>query len=303
MEQQSAATPETRAVVNFLRNGAGMKTRPGVLNGTRVDYFKGSSAVKALLSPAYKKLKGVPPAETEEDAEKVLHEIIPFAFFLRADRGPAVGSGKDAPKVVQINQMQMFKSDLHYVWLIQGSQLALRLGGLGMVALMLAGVMFPLWPPFMRLGVWYLSIGVLGLIGLFFALAIFRLIFYVITIVVARPGIWIFPNLFEDVGFVDSFIPLWAWDVAPPPKKKKSKKAVEGQSAEGATASVVKSSGAAASGNGAAPKPAAKRQAVANLPGAGPARVQAAAPPSQSNAAVAGLAGQTGSTTAMDDLN
>jgi len=40
-----------------------------------------------------------------------------------------------------------------------------------MVALMLAGVMFPLWPPIMRLGVWYLSIGMLGLIGLFFAIA------------------------------------------------------------------------------------------------------------------------------------
>lgn len=71
-----------------------------------------------------------------------------------------------------------------------------------MVAVMLAGVMFPLWPPIMRLGVWYLSIGVLGLIGLFFAIAIVRLIFYIITVIVASPGIWIFPKLFADVGFV-----------------------------------------------------------------------------------------------------
>jgi translocation protein SEC62 len=42
----------------------------------------------------------------------------------------------------------------------------------------------------------------LGLIGLFFAVAIVRLIFYVITLVVASPGIWIFPQLFADVGFV-----------------------------------------------------------------------------------------------------
>lgn len=71
-----------------------------------------------------------------------------------------------------------------------------------MVAIMLAGVMFPLWPPIMRLGVWYLSIGMLGLIGLFFAIAIVRLIFYIITVIVASPGIWIFPQLFADVGFV-----------------------------------------------------------------------------------------------------
>lgn len=71
-----------------------------------------------------------------------------------------------------------------------------------MVAVILAGVMFPLWPAFMHVGVWYLSMGVLGFIGLFFAIAVVRLIFYIITIVVASPGIWIFPKLFADVGFV-----------------------------------------------------------------------------------------------------
>jgi translocation protein SEC62 len=71
-----------------------------------------------------------------------------------------------------------------------------------MVALMLAAVMFPLWPPAMRLGVWYLSIAMLGLLGAFFGLAIIRLIFYIITVVIASPGIWIFPQLFADVGVV-----------------------------------------------------------------------------------------------------
>ncbi len=74
-----------------------------------------------------------------------------------------------------------------------------------MIVILLAGVMFPLWPVVLRLGVWYLSVAMLGLIGLFFALAIVRLIFYVITVVVASPGIWIFPKLFADVGFVSCF--------------------------------------------------------------------------------------------------
>lgn len=34
-------TAETRNVVNFLRSKSGMKIRTGVLNGKRVDYFKG----------------------------------------------------------------------------------------------------------------------------------------------------------------------------------------------------------------------------------------------------------------------
>lgn len=72
-------------------------------------------------------------------------------------------------------------------------------------------MLFPLWPLFLRQGVWYLSMGMLGLIGLFFAMAIVRLILFIITIFAAPPGLWLYPNLFEDVGFFDSFRPVWAW--------------------------------------------------------------------------------------------
>ena len=43
-------------------------------------------------------------------------------------------------------------------------------------------------------------------IGAFFGLAIARLIFYVITVVVAPPGIWIFPKRFAGVVRVASHI-------------------------------------------------------------------------------------------------
>ncbi|CCU99338.1 unnamed protein product [Malassezia sympodialis ATCC 42132] len=201
---------------------SGMKTRPGVVNGQRADYFKGSAAVKAVLSPEYKKLKNVPQVETEEEAERMLHSLLPFAFFLRVERGPAPPStSKDhaAPRPLKVIHMQMFEKDMHYVWLYEGSQLWQRLAGLGLIALLLAAVMFPLWPMFLRRGVYYLSLGVLGLFGLLMVIAVLRLIFWVISIVVVPPGIWIFPNLFADVGVIESFIPLWAWDV-PPPKKK-----------------------------------------------------------------------------------
>ncbi|SPO25938.1 related to translocation protein sec62 [Ustilago trichophora] len=305
-EQQSSAPLPARNVVNFLRNKSGIKTRVGALNGKRVDYFKGSAAVKALLSPAYAKLKDVPKVTTKEEAEECLHNIIPFAFFLRVDRGPSTG-GKDSPKVVEINQQQMFKSDLHYVWLYEGSQLGLKLAGLGMVVVMLAGVMFPLWPPTMRLGVWYLSVGALGLIGLFFAIAIVRLIFWLITVVVAKPGIWIFPNLFEDVGFVDSFIPLWGWDLPPPPKK--SKKTAAGSGGE------AKKKSASSTGSGAG----ARQQALSNLGGAAPTgppsppkppQQAAQSSPANSNAAQNGGvpnqssgSGGPGASDSLDDIN
>jgi translocation protein SEC62 len=223
IEQQAKAPPEIRNVVSFLRSGsAGMKVRVGALNGKRIDYFKGSyqptqnflaeihtlrkgkSAIKALLSPAYAKLKSVPKVTTEDEAQTLLHSIVPYAFFLRVERGGPSGSSSSSPKHLSIIQSQMFTPTDYYAWFYEGSQWTTYAGGLLMVAIILGGVMFPLWPPIMRLGVWYLSIGMLGLIALFFVIAIVRLIFYIITVIVASPGIWIFPKLFADVGFVST---------------------------------------------------------------------------------------------------
>jgi len=224
-EQQQKASQEIRNVVNFLRSSkAGLKNRVGVLNGKRVDYFKGRSAVKALLSPAYAKTKNTPKITSETEALELLNTIIPYTFFLRVDRGQPMGSSS-SPKSLQVNPMQVFKPDEYYAWFYEGSQWTNYVGGVAMVAIILAGVMFPLWPPILRLGVWYLSMIFLGLIGLLLVISVIRLIFYIITVLVASPGIWIFPRLFADVGFVDSFIPLWEWDL--PKKKSKKKKSAE----------------------------------------------------------------------------
>ncbi|KAN0105369.1 Translocation protein Sec62 domain containing protein [Russula decolorans] len=236
-EQQQRAPQEIRNVMNFLRSSkAGLKNRVGVLNGKRVDYFKGRSAVKALLSPAYAKTKNTPKITSEEEAQKFLYNTIPFTFFLRVDRGQPVGSAS-SPKSLQINQVQLFKPEDYYAWFYEGSQWTNYVGGVAMVAIILAGVMFPLWPPILRLGVWYLSLVFLGLIGLLLVISIIRLIFYVITVLVASPGIWIFPRLFADVGFVDSFIPLWEWDL-PKKKSKKKKSAEKSDKGKGASSGV-----------------------------------------------------------------
>lgn len=163
--------------------------------------------MKALLSPAYAKVKNAPKVTTEAEAEAVLKSSLQYAFYLRVDRGAQTGSST-SPRHVTIVPQQQFTQDGYFVWLYEGSQWTTYAGGMLMVALMLAAVMFPLWPPVMRLGVWYLSIAMLGLLGAFFGLAIVRLMFYIITVVVASPGIWIFPQLFADVGVVSGTIPL-----------------------------------------------------------------------------------------------
>jgi translocation protein SEC62 len=73
----------------------------------------------------------------------------------------------------------------------------------------------------MRTGVWYLSVACLGFIGAIAVLAVVRLLLFMVTMFAVPPGIWLFPNLFEDVGFFESFVPLWAWQKQPKKKKRK----------------------------------------------------------------------------------
>ncbi|KIJ24083.1 hypothetical protein M422DRAFT_211869 [Sphaerobolus stellatus SS14] len=227
-EQQKNAPPQVRNVADFLRSGkGGLKTRVGLWNGKRVDYFKGKSAIKALLSPAYAKAKNVPPVKSEEEATALLTSMVPFAFFLLVQRGQPSSTSSKSPKVLQVSQMQSFAADGYFAWFYEGSQLMTYVGGAGMVLVILAGVMFPLWPPIMRLGAWYVSLAMMGFLALFFAIAAVRLVVWIVSIFAAPPGLWIFPKLFADVGFFESFVPLWEWDI-PKKKSKKSKKNKEG---------------------------------------------------------------------------
>ncbi|WVW83508.1 hypothetical protein I302_105529 [Kwoniella bestiolae CBS 10118] len=222
VEAQKRADPELKNVVEFLRGKNGPKVRRGILNGKRVDYFKGKTAVRTLLSPQYQKLKKVPVLKDEDEAKALMVRLLPHAFFLRTDRPPVpVPPPAGTPKTLHLAPQQSFDETSYYTWFYDGSPLYTILGGAAMVVIMLAGVMFPLWPIKLRIGVWYLSIGVLILVGLFIVLAIVRLIFWCITVVSMKRAIWIYPNLFEDVGFFDSFRPGWAYDE---PKKKSSKK-------------------------------------------------------------------------------
>lgn len=152
----------------------------------------------------------------------MLNELGKHGFVLRVDRGESIG-GKGSPRLLQPNPVQEIKEEGYYMWIWEGSQFRLYIGAALLVATILAGVLFPLWPAFLRLGVWYLSVGVLCLVGVFFGIAIVRLILYVITLPILPRGFWLFPNLFEDVGIVESFIPLYGFDPAKEEKTKESK--------------------------------------------------------------------------------
>lgn len=90
--------------------------------------------------------------------------------------------------------------------------------------------LFPLWPPSVRLGVYYLSIAAAGFLVSIIVLVILRLIIFSLIWLLTwgRHHLWILPNLTEDVGFFASFWPLYTYEYKGPgstsQQKKKKKK-------------------------------------------------------------------------------
>ncbi|KAL9613467.1 MAG: hypothetical protein Q9167_002013 [Letrouitia subvulpina] len=230
-----AADPRALAVAKWLRS-QDLKPRTCILNGQRKEMFRVKRALRALQSPAYNAASAknplLPPCSSAAATSEVF-KLLPLSLLaLRVSKSDPHEGHNHAPAkpqkrvkglwTVKIESQQDIADDLHYVWLYEGPQWKQKLYAVGALSAIMAVVMFPLWPLKLRVVVWYLSMGMLGLLGLFFVMAIFRLILFCVTYFAVPPGLWLYPNLFEDVGFFDSFRPVWGWQEDK--KKKKSKR-------------------------------------------------------------------------------
>ena len=196
--------------------------------------FKVKRAIRALQSDAYTKarkknalLPEVKDRVTAENTFKLLPMSLLALRVSKVDENHGHEGHNHAKKkrtkglwTVKVEQQQEAADDMYYTWLYQGSQWKRKLQAGGALAAILLVVFFPVWPVKLRIGVWYLSMAMLGVLGLFFAMAIFRLILFLITFFTVPPGLWLYPNLFEDVGFFDSFKPVWARRLLPSPSQQ-----------------------------------------------------------------------------------
>ncbi|KAF1850479.1 translocation protein [Cucurbitaria berberidis CBS 394.84] len=256
--QPGPPKPEALAVANWLKT-QDLKPRTVVHDEKRKDMFRVKRAIRALQSPAYQKARSknpLLPEVTDRPSAENTFKLLPLSLLAlrvtKVDEDAHEGHNHAKPKrvkglwTVKIEQHQEANDDCYYIWLYEGSQWKQKLYAVGALIGIMAVVLFPLWPLMLRQGVWYLSMGMLGLIGLFFAMAIVRLIIFILTIFTIPPGFWLYPNLFEDVGFFDSFRPVWAWQETPEDIKnkkaaKKEKKAAKAAAKAAANGRPIKS--------------------------------------------------------------
>lgn len=198
--------PFVLASAKYLRNSSqsSLKIFEGIMADKRVDVFKGSSAINALLSEQYKKRKNCYPVTCKEDAEELLQKLLDSGVFIRS-------VSANGTKFLQPDSSRKWSEEALYAWVLESSQFWTLLGALGLLLASFGIVMYPLWPVSMRNVTWYLMMLLVAFLVFLIVISIIRLIVFGITYFIISPGVWIFPNLYEDVSFIDSFIPLWDW--------------------------------------------------------------------------------------------
>jgi translocation protein SEC62 len=215
-------------VAAFLRKSPIVKSSECIMAEKRVDVFKGTvvciltvgtSATKALLSPEYAAQRQLPSIGTQEEATAILQELLNAGLILRA-------KSVNNTRFFQPDLSRTWSDDALYAWIYEGSQFTTLMGAAILLVVVLGVMMFPLWPHAIRSKAsWGLNVVMylaIGCIAFLLGISVVRMIFYLVTYFAAKPGIWIFPNLWEDVSVIDSFIPLWDWDKPAAEKVKKT---------------------------------------------------------------------------------
>lgn len=220
------------AIASLLRHHKELKQRKGLFQTRQVDFFRYKRFVRALKSPEYAKKSAAQPdiyppviEEGKTDEEADVKARLLFVALIRAQlvlpcsklnsaqsKQQGLKLNKEYPNLV-LSTKAALQPDEYYVWNYNPKTLMDYLAVIGVVAAILTLVCYPLWPYCMRRGSYYVSLGALGLLAIFFVIAIIRLIIYLFSLTFAnqKGGFWIFPNLFEDCGVIESFKPLYGF--------------------------------------------------------------------------------------------
>merc|ERR1712018_937365 len=111
---------------------------------------------------------------------------------------------------MHLDQIFIDSSDA-YVWLYDPVGWFYWAGGTAIVLGTIAICLFPLWPPMMRTGVHYLSMGAAGFLLLIMGIGVLKYLLFALLFALSagKLSFWLFPNLTEDVGFIESFMPIY----------------------------------------------------------------------------------------------
>lgn len=145
--------------------------------------------------------KGLPKFKTRQEAIAVCKELCNYQFMHRS-----IKRGKGD---LVISRDRDFDESGIFTWIYEGNKSFSHM----MTTLLIMGflfcVCFPIWPNFLKVFAWYMSVSFLLLI--FFLVTVRGVLFLCVWIL--GYDFWFLPNLFdEQLGFIDSFKPLYSFE-------------------------------------------------------------------------------------------
>ncbi|XP_023310616.1 translocation protein SEC62 [Anoplophora glabripennis] len=180
----------------------------------------------------YHRARKVPVSESELKSKKKEKKAVEPVEEEKKDKdkgtdaeSSVVEGAKDAqPDKEKEKRKKKIRLDMHndqrfvdsldaYVWIYDPIPFHYWIIGTLLVLGAIGVCLFPLWPPSIRLGVYYLSVAAAGFLVSIIVLAVIRLIVFCLiwTVTMGKHHLWILPNLTEDVGFFASFWPLYTY--------------------------------------------------------------------------------------------
>lgn len=198
------------AIANHLKNN--LPEKEAMFVGIkRVNYFIGSKAVDILIESKWAKDESNAIFKTRQDVVTFLNELLFKKFYHRAKKIIKMEGAKRKFKL-DMHDVQTFEDSIQpYVWLYEPTSLKAWLCCIGVIVGVILICLFPLWPSSFRTGVYYICIAGLIFLSSILTLALLRHVVYFIlwTMTFGKLHFWILPNLTEDVGFFESFWPLY----------------------------------------------------------------------------------------------
>lgn len=220
--------------------------KKAVVKGNKVEYFSGSKAVDALMTSKWSKEvpadddNGVTPYFPNRDAAVRMCEfLLKNDYFARGNKVQVKTKSKvesdeeeeesvtDTPKKKKKYRLLMHEvrkfvdsSEEVFVWSYEPPSSQTYLLGVLVVIGAVAATLYPLWPESSRVIIYYLSWAGIIVVGTLFILFIVRYLLFLLAWLLSMGStyFWLFPNLNEDLGIIESFKPLYSL------KRKKGKK-------------------------------------------------------------------------------
>mmetsp|Transcript_16346 Transcript_16346/g.29536 ORF Transcript_16346/g.29536 Transcript_16346/m.29536 type:complete len:326 (-) Transcript_16346:112-1089(-) len=184
---------------DFLRSSEGPPVREAIEMDKRVYYIKGEKLVNFMVEPkkGTKWPKELPKFNSRPDAIAVCKELCAIQFIHRSEK---VAKGE-----LEVSRVRDFDESAYFTWIYEGNKKYSHFMTACLVVGFLCCTCFPIWPNFLKVFVWYMSVSLL--IFVFFLVTTRALLFLFVWIIGYE--CWFLPNLFdEQLGFCESFIPV-----------------------------------------------------------------------------------------------